>query len=110
MLTIGTDNGYSRIFFIIHLFKVCNQYNLLNSREDTESSVSWSAKESVDTHKSLDNLSSSRADLKPPSNSFKIGNIAHYGFLVVLSLLPTYLLPMFYLILTSECKCMFSFW
>uniref|UniRef100_A0A8C3QQ53 Unc-51 like kinase 4 n=1 Tax=Cyanoderma ruficeps TaxID=181631 RepID=A0A8C3QQ53_9PASS len=42
------------------------------SREDTESSVSWCAKESVDAHKSLDNLSSSKADLKPPSNSFKI--------------------------------------
>ncbi|TRZ25045.1 hypothetical protein HGM15179_002062 [Zosterops borbonicus] len=42
------------------------------SREDTESSVSWSAKGSVDAHKSLDNLSSSRADLKPPSSSFKI--------------------------------------
>ncbi|XP_066049009.1 serine/threonine-protein kinase ULK4 isoform X3 [Chamaea fasciata] len=42
------------------------------SREDTESSVSWSAKESVDALKSLDNLSSSRADLKPPGNSFKI--------------------------------------
>ncbi|XP_071417450.1 serine/threonine-protein kinase ULK4 isoform X2 [Pithys albifrons albifrons] len=39
--------------------------------EDSESSVSWSAKEPVDTHKSLDNLSSSKADLKLPSNSFK---------------------------------------
>ncbi|XP_019141186.3 serine/threonine-protein kinase ULK4 isoform X1 [Corvus cornix cornix] len=43
-----------------------------SSREDTESSVSWSAKESVDAQKNLDNLSSSRAGLKPPSNSFKI--------------------------------------
>ncbi|XP_063263287.1 serine/threonine-protein kinase ULK4 isoform X3 [Prinia subflava] len=42
------------------------------SREDTESSVSWIAKVSVDAHKSLDNLPSSRADLEPPSNSFKI--------------------------------------
>ncbi|XP_053830373.1 serine/threonine-protein kinase ULK4 isoform X2 [Vidua macroura] len=41
-------------------------------REDTESSVSCSAKESVDDHENLDNLSSSRAGLKPPSNSFKI--------------------------------------
>ncbi|XP_063263278.1 serine/threonine-protein kinase ULK4 isoform X2 [Prinia subflava] len=41
-------------------------------REDTESSVSWIAKVSVDAHKSLDNLPSSRADLEPPSNSFKI--------------------------------------
>ncbi|XP_029817770.1 serine/threonine-protein kinase ULK4 isoform X1 [Manacus vitellinus] len=43
-----------------------------SSNEDTESSVSWSTKESVDTHKNLDNLSSSRADLKLPSSSFKI--------------------------------------
>ncbi|XP_054046792.1 serine/threonine-protein kinase ULK4 isoform X5 [Rissa tridactyla] len=40
--------------------------------EDTESSVAWSAKEPVDTHKNLDNLSSSRANNKLPSNSFKI--------------------------------------
>ncbi|XP_005519217.2 PREDICTED: serine/threonine-protein kinase ULK4 [Pseudopodoces humilis] len=42
------------------------------SREDTESSISWSAKESVDAHNNLDNLSSSRAGPKPSSNSFKI--------------------------------------
>ncbi|CAN8184586.1 unnamed protein product [Coccothraustes coccothraustes] len=42
------------------------------SREDTESPVSCSAKESVDDHENLDNLSSSRAGLKSPSNSFKI--------------------------------------
>ncbi|XP_056341462.1 serine/threonine-protein kinase ULK4 [Oenanthe melanoleuca] len=42
------------------------------SREDTEPSVSSSAKESVDAHKNPDNLSSSRAGLKPPSDSFKI--------------------------------------
>ncbi|XP_016151979.1 PREDICTED: serine/threonine-protein kinase ULK4 isoform X4 [Ficedula albicollis] len=42
------------------------------SREDTESSVSSSAKESVDAYKNPDNLSSSRAGLKPPSDSFKI--------------------------------------
>ncbi|XP_054046791.1 serine/threonine-protein kinase ULK4 isoform X4 [Rissa tridactyla] len=42
------------------------------SSEDTESSVAWSAKEPVDTHKNLDNLSSSRANNKLPSNSFKI--------------------------------------
>ncbi|NXC84020.1 ULK4 kinase, partial [Cercotrichas coryphoeus] len=39
---------------------------------DTESSVSLSAKESVDAHKNPDNLPSSRAGLKPPSDSFKI--------------------------------------
>ncbi|XP_074431353.1 serine/threonine-protein kinase ULK4 isoform X4 [Larus michahellis] len=43
-----------------------------SSSEDTESSVAWSAKEPVDTHKNLDNLSSSRANNKLPSNSFKI--------------------------------------
>ncbi|XP_009288757.2 PREDICTED: serine/threonine-protein kinase ULK4 [Aptenodytes forsteri] len=43
-----------------------------SSSEDTESSVSWSAKEPVDIHKNLDNLSSSRANNKLPSNSFKI--------------------------------------
>ncbi|XP_010084300.1 PREDICTED: serine/threonine-protein kinase ULK4, partial [Pterocles gutturalis] len=43
-----------------------------SSSEDTESSVSWSAKEPVDTHKNLDNLSPSRASNKLPSNSFKI--------------------------------------
>ncbi|XP_054670042.1 serine/threonine-protein kinase ULK4 isoform X3 [Grus americana] len=43
-----------------------------SSSEDTESSVSWSAKEPVDTHENLDNLSSSRANNKLPSNSFKI--------------------------------------
>ncbi|XP_030368565.1 serine/threonine-protein kinase ULK4 isoform X1 [Strigops habroptila] len=42
-----------------------------SSSEDTESSVSWSAKEPVDTPKNPDNLSSSRAD-NLPSNSFKI--------------------------------------
>ncbi|KAM6375889.1 LOW QUALITY PROTEIN: serine/threonine-protein kinase ULK4 [Alca torda] len=41
-----------------------------SSSEDTESSVAWSAKEPVDTHKNLDNLSSSRANNKLPSNSF----------------------------------------
>ncbi|XP_037982766.1 serine/threonine-protein kinase ULK4 isoform X1 [Motacilla alba alba] len=41
-------------------------------REDTESSVSCSAKESVGDHENLDNLSSSRAGLKSPRNSFKI--------------------------------------
>ncbi|XP_039925056.1 serine/threonine-protein kinase ULK4 isoform X1 [Hirundo rustica] len=41
-------------------------------REDTVSSVSCSARESVDAHKSLNNLSSSRADIKSSSNSFKI--------------------------------------
>ncbi|XP_032917414.1 serine/threonine-protein kinase ULK4 isoform X2 [Catharus ustulatus] len=41
-------------------------------REDTESSVSSSAKESMDAHKNPDNLLSSRAGLKPPSDSFKI--------------------------------------
>ncbi|NXD35789.1 ULK4 kinase, partial [Copsychus sechellarum] len=39
---------------------------------DTESSVCLSAKESVDAHKNPDNLPSSRAGLKPPSDSFKI--------------------------------------
>ncbi|XP_068261506.1 serine/threonine-protein kinase ULK4-like isoform X4 [Nyctibius grandis] len=43
-----------------------------SSSEETVSSVSWSAKEPVDTHKNLDNLSSSRANKKLPSNSFKI--------------------------------------
>ncbi|XP_072709864.1 serine/threonine-protein kinase ULK4 isoform X2 [Ciconia boyciana] len=43
-----------------------------SSSEDTESSVSWSAKEPVDTHKNLDNLSSSRTNNKLPRNSFKI--------------------------------------
>ncbi|XP_065484905.1 serine/threonine-protein kinase ULK4 isoform X2 [Caloenas nicobarica] len=43
-----------------------------SSSEDTESSVSWSAKDPVDTHKNLDNLSSSRANNKLPSNYFKI--------------------------------------
>lgn len=43
-----------------------------------ESSVSWSDKEPMDTHKNLDNLSSSRANNKLPGNSFKIGNIIHY--------------------------------
>ncbi|XP_064273164.1 serine/threonine-protein kinase ULK4 isoform X3 [Passer domesticus] len=42
------------------------------SREDTESSVFCSAKESVDDHENIDNPSSSRAGLKPPCNSFKI--------------------------------------
>uniref|UniRef100_A0A8C0UTW2 Unc-51 like kinase 4 n=1 Tax=Cyanistes caeruleus TaxID=156563 RepID=A0A8C0UTW2_CYACU len=42
------------------------------SRKDTESSISWSAKESVDAHNNVDNLSSSRASPKPSSNSFKI--------------------------------------
>nr|XP_021154275.1 serine/threonine-protein kinase ULK4 isoform X2 [Columba livia] len=42
-----------------------------SSSEDTESSVSWNAKDPVDTHKNLDNLSSSRAN-KLPSNPFKI--------------------------------------
>ncbi|KAL9868964.1 serine/threonine-protein kinase ULK4 isoform 2-T3 [Geothlypis trichas] len=42
------------------------------SKEDTELPVSCSAKESVDDHENLDNLSSSRADLKSPNNSFKI--------------------------------------
>ncbi|KAM9575172.1 serine/threonine-protein kinase ULK4 isoform 2-T2 [Guaruba guarouba] len=41
------------------------------SSEDTESSVSWSAKEPVDTAKNPDKLSSSRAD-NLPGNSFKI--------------------------------------
>ncbi|XP_009708891.1 PREDICTED: serine/threonine-protein kinase ULK4, partial [Cariama cristata] len=43
-----------------------------SSSEDTVSSVSWNAKEPVDTHKNLDNLSSSRADSKLRSNYFKI--------------------------------------
>ncbi|XP_059674869.1 serine/threonine-protein kinase ULK4 isoform X1 [Gavia stellata] len=43
-----------------------------SSSEDTMSSVSCSAKKPVDTHKNLDNLSSSRASNKLPSNSFKI--------------------------------------
>ncbi|XP_055563027.1 serine/threonine-protein kinase ULK4 isoform X1 [Falco cherrug] len=43
-----------------------------SSSEDAESSVCWSAKEPVDTHKNLDNLSSSRADNKLLSNSLKI--------------------------------------
>ncbi|XP_010117648.1 PREDICTED: serine/threonine-protein kinase ULK4-like, partial [Chlamydotis macqueenii] len=43
-----------------------------SSSEDTESSVFWSAKEPTDIHKNVDNLSSSRANNKPPSNSFKI--------------------------------------
>uniref|UniRef100_A0A8D2MP35 Unc-51 like kinase 4 n=1 Tax=Zonotrichia albicollis TaxID=44394 RepID=A0A8D2MP35_ZONAL len=42
------------------------------SKEDTELPVSSSAKESVDDHENLDNLSSSRAGLKSSSNSFKI--------------------------------------
>ncbi|XP_030121005.4 serine/threonine-protein kinase ULK4 isoform X2 [Taeniopygia guttata] len=41
-------------------------------REDAASSISCSAKASADDHENLDNLSSSRAGLKPPSNSFKI--------------------------------------
>ncbi|XP_061852777.1 serine/threonine-protein kinase ULK4 [Colius striatus] len=40
--------------------------------ENTKSSVSFCAREPVGTHKSLDNLSSSRADNEIPSNSFKI--------------------------------------
>ncbi|XP_074747646.1 serine/threonine-protein kinase ULK4 isoform X2 [Strix uralensis] len=43
-----------------------------SSSEDTDSSVSWSAKKPVDTQKNLDNLSSSKADNKLPSNYFKI--------------------------------------
>uniref|UniRef100_A0A8C4UE94 Unc-51 like kinase 4 n=1 Tax=Falco tinnunculus TaxID=100819 RepID=A0A8C4UE94_FALTI len=43
-----------------------------SSSEDAESSVCWSAKEPVDTHKNLDNLSSSRADNKLLRNSLKI--------------------------------------
>ncbi|XP_074006484.1 serine/threonine-protein kinase ULK4 isoform X2 [Numenius arquata] len=46
--------------------------SISSSSEDRESSVAWSAKEQVDTHKNLDNLSSSRANNKLPSNSFKI--------------------------------------
>ncbi|KFQ28237.1 Serine/threonine-protein kinase ULK4, partial [Mesitornis unicolor] len=41
-----------------------------SASEDTP--VSWSVKEPVDTHKTLDNLSSSRENNKLPSNSFKI--------------------------------------
>lgn len=108
MLTIGTDNGYNT-FFNNPCFKVCNKYHLLNSREDTESSVSWSAKESVDAHESLDNLSSSRADLKPPSNSFKIGNIAHYVIFSCFITPTNVFIPHVFFILTSECKYMFSF-
>ncbi|XP_042662253.1 serine/threonine-protein kinase ULK4 isoform X2 [Tyto alba] len=43
-----------------------------SSSEDTESSVSCSAIEPVDIHKDPDNLSSSRADNKLPTNPFKI--------------------------------------
>ncbi|XP_051468770.1 serine/threonine-protein kinase ULK4 isoform X2 [Apus apus] len=43
-----------------------------SSSEDTESSMSWSAKEAMDTHKNLDNLSSSRVNNTIPSSSFKI--------------------------------------
>ncbi|XP_010132857.1 PREDICTED: serine/threonine-protein kinase ULK4 [Buceros rhinoceros silvestris] len=41
------------------------------SSEDTELSVSWSAREPVDTRNNLDNRSSSGADNNLPSNSFK---------------------------------------
>ncbi|XP_065521569.1 serine/threonine-protein kinase ULK4 isoform X2 [Lathamus discolor] len=44
--------------------------DICSSSEDAASSVSWSAKEPVDTAKNPDNLSSSRAD-NLPSNSFK---------------------------------------
>ncbi|KFV56913.1 Serine/threonine-protein kinase ULK4, partial [Tyto alba] len=43
-----------------------------SSSEDTESSVSCSAIEPVDIHKDPDNLSSSRAENKLPTNPFKI--------------------------------------
>ncbi|XP_075274936.1 serine/threonine-protein kinase ULK4 isoform X2 [Opisthocomus hoazin] len=43
-----------------------------SSSEETESSVSWSAKEPVDTSKNLDSLSSPKANNKLPSNPFKI--------------------------------------
>ncbi|XP_074754239.1 serine/threonine-protein kinase ULK4 isoform X6 [Athene noctua] len=43
-----------------------------SSSEDTESSVSWSAKNPVDTHKNPDNLSSSKAGNKLLSYYFKI--------------------------------------
>ncbi|XP_071285691.1 serine/threonine-protein kinase ULK4 isoform X3 [Agelaius tricolor] len=42
------------------------------SKEDRDLPVSCSAKESVDDHENLDNLSSSREGLKSPSNSLKI--------------------------------------
>ncbi|XP_030301233.1 serine/threonine-protein kinase ULK4 [Calypte anna] len=42
-----------------------------SSREETESSVSWIAKEPVDTHKNLDSLSSSRLNDKTSRSSFK---------------------------------------
>ncbi|XP_074939567.1 serine/threonine-protein kinase ULK4 isoform X1 [Phalacrocorax aristotelis] len=48
-----------------------DRWGTSSSSEDTESSVSWSAKEPVDTHKNLDNLSSSRADNKLPSTCLK---------------------------------------
>ncbi|XP_068791773.1 serine/threonine-protein kinase ULK4 isoform X1 [Struthio camelus] len=46
--------------------------NISSSSEDAESYVPWDVKETVDTHKDLDNLSSSRTDNKLPSSSFKI--------------------------------------
>lgn len=64
------------ILFFFFYFNLCNLYLSLNSSEDTESSVSWSAKEPVDMAKNPRNLSSSRPD-NLPSNSFKIGNTVH---------------------------------
>lgn len=66
---------------------------------------SWNTKGPEDACK---NLSSSRADSKLPSNSFKIGNI-HYIILNYFVGLTTMLAPCVLFIWTFKCKFIFFF-